>query len=303
MCERREALLAMLESRLRMTRVTPPYARVVAVRVERTPDRGYAVAVALRDLEGRVLDRDRGAYPEIACFEVLYYAAFIASVLIEPRPPVCVCGEGQAPVCPAPVVVEPAKEVVEAPKAAPVAPARPQTEAVRGRPSRSPERARLEVAVAQHVAFGLAPAPVVSAIAVGAGVRWARWSVGGEARVTLPAQGAPGGATVFQVVTGAVAAVPCAHIGLVALCGVGTIGGAWASPERRPYRVGDGAFFAGLGARARFEQALGGRFALRIEAEGMGLPRRAPITTGLGAVLWHMPPVVGSVGVGVAAWF
>ena len=148
--------------------------------------------------------------------------------------------------------------------------------------------------------LGAAPSPAVGVV-IGAALRAGGWSLGLEGRADLPASK---GLRAGEATTGLLAAslVPCAHLGVAAVCALGTAGALRASGHGLVDARQVTLPYAAVGARLALAFPVSPRWSARLHGDVT-----APLTESKvvvdGDVVWTSPILSAALGLGVAANF
>ncbi|HEY3445784.1 MAG TPA: hypothetical protein VGK67_05430 [Myxococcales bacterium] len=151
--------------------------------------------------------------------------------------------------------------------------------------------------------FSLGEAPAISpGLSLGGHLRWDFFSLGLEARATLPVGAVlaafPGGSLSAHQVTGAL--MGCGHYGFVAGCLVGTVGAVWFESRNVPDPRTDTKLASTLALRLQGEYPLMDWLIVRAHLDFGANLLRSTASVG-GAGVWTTPAVFGLLGLG-AAW-
>jgi len=252
-CNREPDLIGMVVPMLAGPMLDPPAARVLVVRIAKTPEI-YRMDVIVRDLEGQTLEEERSDFPaNMSCFEVLYRAALRAAVQMNKGVAIV-----KAPPAPPPPPPPP-----------PPAPQCPATNTLQSSaPKRAPPERHWFVGLGESTVMGAAPTSVLGLQAT-VGWNWARaWSLEGNLRGTFPETGLPIEVTRIRVDSIlSVTLAPCYRPKVFGVCLLATGGNRWGKPLTLVSTGGATSQFIGIGPRVFAETHLTERWSVRIDAE------------------------------------
>lgn len=289
-CNREAALLGLLEPLVPGPMLEPPFARVMTVRIAKT-QRIYQLDLFVKEPDGKPIDEVHTELPaSMSCFEVLYRGALRAALHINLNAPTDAKEEPlsrSAPPSPPPVAA------VQCP--------------VCVLPRQTPKPAKADrrwfVGAGGMVGFGIAP-EIVAGGQLMAGWRWSpSWSIEVIGRATFPEDTRPAGPTIVRVYSVASLAIaPCYRVGSFGLCGIITESNALASSINVDNPHVSSASFLGFGGRVFVEHRLSNRWSYRADIDVVAPVLRLQIAEEL-RTPWTTPPVTGSLGVSMFAWF
>jgi hypothetical protein len=270
-----------------------PYgARTISVELEVVDGHSHARIVIVDDsgLERGAQTIDGGRDPA-SCAALVRGAALAVSVSLEAAPPVVADPPPADPPPQPPLAIEAVVSPVVIP------PARAEVLPLRVAPQ---PRRRTSLFLTPQLWLGYGQWPVVTA-GVGAALEVRRGILGiaAEGRWDAPStvDVGPNEPAQLQRATGSV--VPCAHVGVLALCAVGSFGATWASGVNLLDSKSASSFYAAFGGRVGLDVALGRRLRWNLVAEVDGIATPMHLRVGPTTTL-DSSPVAASVGTGLA---
>jgi len=292
-CPTEQAMRDRIAGRLGYDPFVPDAPRVVelTIRREQATLRG---AVAIVD-EGGHRGRER-VYTESegACAELATTMALTASLLIDPS---AAMGGKTSPVNEsAPTATPESRE----PPPEPTTPTEPAAAEKPPRATSSGGSVRGRIGGGVLGVIGTEPEPTLGFdVFGGAGTK--RWTVDVEGRLDLPRDFEKNG-LVARLSLLAATLAPCVHLGVAALCALGTGGALQGSVSQGAFSQSRSSAWFALGARAALELPLVADLGLRVHTDVQAALTRTNVDANVGGVattLWESPPVAATVGAGL----